>query len=170
VELASGLYSLDVHPTPGRPVVGDADGRLRWLELESGALVADRGTGDTAGGCEVSATDNPAKIVRTRYFRGTSAWRYPDGNYWKPHEQQQWPHAISTSVWGTATYDLDRERFLAFDLVALGERRDRTVMQGRGSAEPSPIGIACELAPAGWRVAPTFVNVYDVDWVAPLAR
>jgi len=42
VEVASGLYSLDVHPTSGRLVVGGADGRLRWLELESGTLVSDR--------------------------------------------------------------------------------------------------------------------------------
>jgi len=42
VKLPSGIYSLDVHPTSGRLVVGGADGRLRWLELADGTLVEDR--------------------------------------------------------------------------------------------------------------------------------
>ncbi|MFT7670122.1 MAG: hypothetical protein ACI8X5_002829 [Planctomycetota bacterium] len=92
-------------------------------------------------------------------------WLFEGDNYWKPKADKQWPHSISTNILGNATFDLDSDRFTAFELLALGERRGRTVNQARRSVEASGIGFVCELAPEGWHIAPTFINVYDVDWV-----
>ena len=61
----------------------------------------------------------------------------------------------------------------AFELVALGTRRGRTAFNGRAREEAASmhrIGFALRLAPAEFRVAPTFVNVYDADWVTHPAK
>jgi len=93
-------------------------------------------------------------------------WLFEDGNDWKPPTDQQWPHSISTRVLGSATYNLEAERFVSFELLALGKRRGRTVNQARRDVSASGVGFVCELAPEGWRVPPTFIDVYDADWVA----
>ena len=92
-------------------------------------------------------------------------WSYEEDNNWRPRPEQSWPHGISTRISGRAVFDRSRRAFTDFELIAIGERHGRTIMQARGSADPSPIGFVCELAPATWRVAPTFINVYDVPWV-----
>ena len=85
-------------------------------------------------------------------------------NYWKP--KTEWPHSISTRMLGSAVFDRRANRFTEFDLVALGRRHGRTIMNGRqGDDGSGPIGFVLRLAPANWKVAPTFINVYDVDWV-----
>ena len=87
-------------------------------------------------------------------------------NYWKP--KREWPHSIRTALYGEARFDLERGEFVAFDMVAVGLRRGRTVMNGRGrekTREPRPIGFVFGLAPKTLRVAPTFINVYNADWV-----
>lgn len=92
-------------------------------------------------------------------------------NYWKP--RREWPHSIRTLIHGEARYDLARGQFTSFDVVALGSRRGRTVMNGRGrdqDGDQRPIGFALSLAPAGHRVAPTFINVYNADWVQQPGR
>jgi hypothetical protein len=90
-------------------------------------------------------------------------------NYWKP--QHELAHSIKTKVLGRATFDLHRERFVDFQLAALGERTGRTDNNGRRGDEASgPIGFVVELAPANWRVAPTFINMYGKTWVPDKAR
>lgn len=85
-------------------------------------------------------------------------------NYWKPKRED--PHGMTTTLRGAATYDLGREAFVSFSMVALGMRSGRTIMNGRGSDDgTSPVGFAFEVAPADLRVAPTFINVYNADWV-----
>lgn len=89
-------------------------------------------------------------------------------NYWKP--KREWPRRMETEVKGRATYDTAQKRFVAFELIALGERQGRTTFNGRHREDRDAtyrIGFLLRLAPANWRVAPTFINVYDVDWVAP---
>jgi hypothetical protein len=117
---------------------------------------------------EIVALSGSNVTIRIEGKTGASAdgpWLFEAGNYWEPREGQQHPHSISTRVLGEAIFDQSMGRFTKFELIALGERRGRTVMQGRRSDEPGTIGFVCELAPEDWRIAPTFINVYDVDWV-----
>jgi hypothetical protein len=93
-------------------------------------------------------------------------WLFDADNYWAPPADRRWPHSISTKVLGSATFDMETQRFVDFELLALGTRAGRTVNQARRDPAPSGVGFFCELAPKGWRVPPTFINVYDVPWVA----
>jgi hypothetical protein len=62
---------------------------------------------------------------------------------------------VSTRLVGRASFDVARERFSAFELVALGERFGGTQYNGRGDdLEPAGIGFALTLAAADERVAP----------------
>jgi len=83
---------------------------------------------------------------------------------WTP--KQTHPHGIETRLLGHASFDFDASAFEAFELLGLGWRTGRTVMNGRGrDASPGPIGFHLQLAPPGLRVAPTFVAVYGADWI-----
>ncbi|MFT4540220.1 MAG: hypothetical protein ACI841_002559 [Planctomycetota bacterium] len=97
---------------------------------------------------------------------GEGAWFYEDDNYWKPKPKQERARSIRTRVLGSAVFDLQAGRFEHFELVAVGARSGRTVFAGRRKGDPGWIGFVCELAPPAWRVAPTFVNVYRVKWIA----
>ncbi len=76
-------------------------------------------------------------------------------------------HGIATQLRGSATYDLDRSAFEAFEIVALGRRWGRTRHNGRWrEPETSPLGFVIRLAkPNSPRVAPAFIFAYDADWV-----
>ncbi len=84
-------------------------------------------------------------------------------NYWKPGRED--PHSIVTEVLGSARFDRELSEFVSFDVVALGVREGRTINNGRRETAPAGIGFAMELAPAGYRIAPTFINVYEAAWV-----
>ncbi len=74
--------------------------------------------------------------------------------------------SLCTRVVGLARYDLAKERFLEFELVALGVRTGGTEFNGRRrDPGPSRIGFLFRIAPPGWRVPPAFVNLYHADWV-----
>lgn len=92
-------------------------------------------------------------------------------SYWRP--KREWPRSLATGMRGHAIWDRTARRFVAFELVALGTRRGRTAFNGRAREEAASmhrIGFALRLAPAEFRVAPTFVNVYDADWVTHPAK
>ncbi len=73
---------------------------------------------------------------------------------------------MRTRLRGLATYDLKKERFVSFELVALGVRTGRTQFNGRrNDPGPTRVGFLFHLAPTGWRIPPAFVNVYEVAWV-----
>jgi hypothetical protein len=108
-----------------------------------------------------------ARLVRARITGTTRAasdeWSLGD-NYWKPN--RTWPRRIETRVLGRATFDVRAGTFTTFEMVALGEREGRTIHNGcANDVAPSAIGFALQLAPPQPRIAPTFVNVYDADWV-----
>lgn len=77
-------------------------------------------------------------------------------------------NGVETHILGHATYDLDKEAFVEFQMVALGSRRGRTELNGRRrDPESGPVGFVFELAPADAPpVAPAFIRYYDVPWVA----
>lgn len=78
---------------------------------------------------------------------------------------------MRTRMRGLARYHLKKERFLEFELVALGLRTGGTQYNGRGrDPGPSRVGFLFRPAPAGWRVPPAFINFYEVDWVRTRER
>jgi hypothetical protein len=77
-------------------------------------------------------------------------------------------HSVETRVLGHATFDLDKEAFVEFQMVALGTRTGYTELNGRRrDPESGPLGFVFELAPADAPpVAPAFIRNYDVPWVS----
>jgi hypothetical protein len=70
---------------------------------------------------------------------------------------------FETQVLGFAEYDTERERFVRFEMLAVGTRWGGTTYNGRSNdLEPNPIGVAFTLAgdsPAE-RVAPAHLRDY----------
>jgi hypothetical protein len=82
-------------------------------------------------------------------------------------------NGVETQILGHATYDLDKEAFVEFQMVALGTRWGRTELNGRRrDPESGPVGFVFELAsPDAPPIAPAFIRNYDVPWVSrPEAR
>lgn len=77
------------------------------------------------------------------------------------------PHGIETNLLGQAKYDLDKNSFSQFELVAVGTRWGRTVFNGRShQLEKSPVGFVFRLTPDNAPlIAPSFLFAYGVDWV-----
>ncbi len=76
-------------------------------------------------------------------------------------------HGVETRILGHATYDLDREAFVEFQMVALGTRWGYTENNGRRrDPESGPVGFVFELTPADAPpIAPAFIRNYDAPWV-----
>lgn len=126
---------------------------------------------ETAGSrlrCEVVARDgSQLQLTITGSTRANSdgTWLLGD-NDWTP--KQMYPRSLTTEVFGRATWDTARQRFTAFELVALGERAGRTGYNGRSNnLGPAPIGFSFRLTSPGpaERVPPAFINIYDAGWV-----
>ncbi|MCK5941824.1 MAG: hypothetical protein KAI24_07660, partial [Planctomycetes bacterium] len=95
----------------------------------------------------------------------------PGEDYWR--SDRAWPRSVRTELLGEAVWDREQRRFVRFELVALGERTGRTTFNGRSREPqdtPRAIGFLLRLAPEGYRVAPTFVNLYGVSWIAMPAK
>lgn len=91
-------------------------------------------------------------------------WRLPEDSIWKPGAVH--PHGVETRLHGRAVFDRDQRRFTQFELVAVGRRWGFTENNGRWRApEPGLLAFHLALAPDAPRVAPTFVQTYDVDWI-----
>ncbi len=109
-------------------------------------------------------------LVRLAFEGNTEAvtqgkWMYGE-IHWKPATEH--PRGLETRLTGHATYDLAAERFVEFELIALGQRRGFTENNARrDDPGPAPIGFVFELAPESRasEVPPTFVDLYRVDWV-----
>jgi hypothetical protein len=79
---------------------------------------------------------------------------------------QEIPRGIATTLAGRATFDLERGAFTAFEALAIGRRWGRSPLNGRGrDASPGTVGFHLALAPADLRIAPTFLSLYEADWV-----
>jgi hypothetical protein len=68
-------------------------------------------------------------------------------------------HSLDMRLLGSATFDLAKGRFTAFELVAVGVRAGSTQLNGRrNDTDPAPIGILFTLAGDGpcERIAPAF--------------
>ena len=90
-------------------------------------------------------------------------WRLAPGT-WTPSQER--PHGIETELAGSALWNTGTSRFDDFELVAVGTRWGRTDNNGRGrDSTPGAIGFLLRKAPEKPRIAPTFVSLYDVDWI-----
>lgn len=77
------------------------------------------------------------------------------------------PHGVKAQLLGNATFDLAKERFSEFDLVAIGSRWGYTRFNGR-RRDPNigRVGFVFRLAePNQPRIAPAFIHQYEADWV-----
>ncbi len=83
-------------------------------------------------------------------------------NSWKPSATH--PHGIECELTGRAVWSAAERRFESFELVAVGRRWGRTVMNGRGR-DASPGLVAFHFEITDMVLAPTFVAVYDADWI-----
>lgn len=87
-----------------------------------------------------------------------------DNLTWKPKTNH--PHGVETTLLGYAEYDLVKNAFQTFDLLALGRRHGFTELNSRRfRPEASRIGYAFRLDQRAWAPAPTFLSLYDADWV-----
>src|SRR5262249_55572241 len=83
------------------------------------------------------------------------------------------PHGLEMRLVGKANFDLAKERFLTFELVALGSRWGSTQLNGRrGDLDAAPIGLLFTLAGDGpcERVAPAFSQHRVYRPVVPLRQ
>jgi hypothetical protein len=85
-------------------------------------------------------------------------------NLWRPTTEHA--HGIDCTLRGRALLDRASGRLSEFVLVGLARRFGRTENNARWR-EPAPSRIAFHLtlAAAAPRVAPTFVALYDADWI-----
>jgi hypothetical protein len=81
--------------------------------------------------------------------------------------QRESPHGVVTRLIGHAVYDLEREAFVEFEMVALGRRWGHTQFNARRrGAQSGPLGYVFTMAPRNAApIAPAFISDYDVDWV-----
>ena len=77
-------------------------------------------------------------------------------------------NGVVTRLLGRATFDIDKQAFVEFEIVALGRRWGYTRFNGRRSDEESgPLGFVLKLAdPKAFRIAPAAISRYEADWVA----
>ncbi len=77
-------------------------------------------------------------------------------------------HGMKTNIIGEAEYDLNRNKFTEFEMVAIGKRYGKTKFNSRQSnTESSYVGFLFSLAENGKadKIAPAFVDIYNADWI-----
>lgn len=115
---------------------------------------------------EVARRDGARVLVEIRGATDAEAadeWLLGE-SLWMPNQVH--PHGLQTRIYGQALFDLTQNAFVEFELVALGRRWGRTVMNGRGrNQDPGLIGFHLTLAPEKPAIAPTFIVLYNADWV-----
>ena len=75
---------------------------------------------------------------------------------------------MKTEMLGKATFDLSLNRFMEFEMVAIGKRYGKTQNNSRrNSPDTSYIGYLFTLAEgrASDKIAPAFVDIYNADWI-----
>jgi hypothetical protein len=82
--------------------------------------------------------------------------------------ERPYPRGIATSVLGKAIYDLAKERFEEFDMVAIGQRWGHTQNNARRKQrEKSGVGFVFTLTKPGAsaNIAPAFIDIYNAEWI-----
>ncbi len=94
-------------------------------------------------------------------------------NLWKQFPNR--PRGVEARLAGGAVFDRTTERFVSFQLVALGESWGGSGLNGRRGAEPDARQpLAWRFTRAGDlpadRVPPAFIDIYGAEWVQPPER
>lgn len=77
-------------------------------------------------------------------------------------------HSMETNLLGEAIYDLALEKFIEFEMVAIGHQFGKTQNNGRKHGTDSNyIGFLFKLSQdrTSDRIAPAFVDLYNADWI-----
>jgi hypothetical protein len=114
-------------------------------------------TGSQIATAVVERTGARVKLKITGTTKGNSSGR----------GQRESANGVETRILGHGVYDLEKEAFIEFQMVALGTRWGYTALNGRRrDRESGPVGFVFELAPADApAVAPAFIRNYDAPWV-----
>ncbi len=95
--------------------------------------------------------------------RTEAAGRWAINDRWDADNPHSRTRGFEAKLMGTAQYDLNQNRFIAFEMVAAGERWGGTQYNVRkDDLDPAPLGIAFTLAgdTPTERVAPAFYRAY----------
>ncbi len=94
-------------------------------------------------------------------------WTMDKNLWWVSGEH---PRGFRTKIYGEALFDLKSQSFTSFEMIAKGIRWGSSPINGRGQSKgPSPIATLFRIAgeKSADRLAPTFIDIYDVDWLVP---
>ena len=75
---------------------------------------------------------------------------------------------MTTNLLGEATYNLSSEKFIEFEIVAIGHRNGKTQNNGRKHGlDSNYVGFLFKLSQdyASDKIAPGFVDLYNADWI-----
>tara|TARA_Y100001970_G_scaffold294276_1_gene449643 strand:+ start:8819 stop:9733 length:915 start_codon:yes stop_codon:yes gene_type:complete len=92
-------------------------------------------------------------------------WKLGENDWTPTHELN---HSIKTDLLGSATYDINNDRFTKFEMVIIGHWKGRTQNNGRHAGpESGRIGILYNLAEntISNKIAPAFIDLYNAQWV-----
>ena len=112
-------------------------------------------------------TDNIIKLKFTgdSYAVAKGPWQLGQNDWTPTHDLD---HSIRTNLIGDATYNLKKDLFTNFNLVAIGKWIGKTQNNGRNwGPDSGRIGIYYQLsdnAPVN-RIAPAFVDLYNAEWI-----
>jgi hypothetical protein len=113
---------------------------------------------------EVLAVTGDVVLLRLEGETRTAAEGvWPVNDRWDALQPKAQTRGFETRLLGTGKFDLKQERFVAFEMVALGSRWGGTQYNRRADdLEPGPIGVAFTLAGAtpAEHVAPAFLRAY----------
>jgi hypothetical protein len=113
---------------------------------------------------EVTAvTGNVVSLRLEGQTRAAAEGSWPVRGYWDAQRPGRQKRGFEARLLGKATYDVKKERFLTFDLVAVGKRWGATQFNVRsGDLGPAPMGVVFTLAgySPGCRIAPALFGAY----------
>lgn len=101
-----------------------------------------------------------AKSIVTLEIAGDTRAIAPE-NWW------QSANGVVTKLQGFAKFDMQKEQFVEFEIVALGRRWGQTRFNGRRrDPQSGPLGFVLRLADQDApRIAPAWISHYQADWV-----
>lgn len=113
-------------------------------------------------------TDNIAELSISGNSQAVAKGEWQMGeNDWKPYYLLD--HGMRTQILGHAQFDLEKQKFVEFEMVALGFRYGVTENNGRfNSPDSSYVGFLFTLDDRadGNKIPPAFVDVYNAEWIS----
>ena len=114
---------------------------------------------------DINDSNLELKIFGNSKAKAEGKWKLGD-NIWTPTHDLD--HGISTNILGKAIYDTNKNSFIQFEMVIIGNWEGKTENNGRKFGPKSgKIGIRYNLAEniSSNKIAPAFIDMYNADWV-----